>query len=251
MRKPFIAGNWKMNNTVTESVELIEDIKKVLDKSDTEKVEAAICVPATSLTEAKKLLKGTGIKLGAQNMHWEENGAYTGETSPLMLKDIGVDYCIIGHSERRQYFAETDQTVNKKIKSALSHDISPIFCIGESLEQREDGKEKEVIKEQVLKGLKDIEDTDMVKITLAYEPIWAIGTGKTASNEQANDMCSFIRSTIADKYNEKIAEEIIIQYGGSVKPENVSEIMEQSDIDGALVGGASLKADDFAKLVKF
>lgn len=251
MRKPFIAGNWKMNNTLTESVKLIEEIKELVKKTDTEKVEAAVCVPATSLAEVKKLLEGTGIKLGAQNMHWEENGAYTGETSPLMLKDIGVDYCIIGHSERRQYFAETDETVNKKIKSAIDHDISPIFCIGESLEEREAGKEREIIKSQVVNGLEDIKDTDMVKITLAYEPIWAIGTGKTASKDQANDMCAFIRDTISEKYSKEIAEKIIIQYGGSVKPENVSEIMGESDIDGALVGGASLKADDFARLVKF
>ncbi len=251
MRKPFIAGNWKMNNTISESIKLIKEIKESLKESDTRDVEAAVCVPATSLSEVKKALEGTGIKLGSQNMHWEENGAYTGEISPLMLNEIGVDYCIIGHSERRQYFNETDETVNKKIKSALSHDIKPIFCVGETLEQREMGKEKDIIGSQVVKGLEDISSNDMEIITVAYEPIWAIGTGKTASSEDANDMCSFIRKTIEEKYNKDISEKVIIQYGGSVKPDNVSEIMNQTDIDGALVGGASLKAEDFIKLIKF
>ncbi len=251
MRKPFIAGNWKMNNTISESITLIKEIKEVLNSSDVKDVEAAVCVPATVLMEVKKELEGTGIKLGAQNMHWEENGAYTGEISPLMLNEIGVDYCIIGHSERRQYFAETDETVNKKIVSALAHNIGPIFCVGESLDQRESGKEKDIVSDQIVNGLKDIADSDMEKITVAYEPIWAIGTGKTASSEQANDMCAFIRETIAKKYSKDIAEKVVIQYGGSVKPDNVSEIMGTSDIDGALVGGASLKASDFVKLVKF
>ena len=251
MRKPFIAGNWKMNNTISESVDLIDEIKKSLKESDMENVEVAVCVPATALSEVKKALEVTGIKLGAQNMHWEENGAYTGETSPLMLNEIGVDYCIIGHSERRQYFNETDETVNKKIKSALSHDIKPIFCVGETLEQREMGKEKDIVGNQIINGLEDISSGEMEKITVAYEPIWAIGTGKTASSEDANNMCAFIRSTIEEKYSKEISEKIIIQYGGSVKPDNVSEIMNQTDIDGALVGGASLKADDFIKLIKF
>lgn len=251
MRKPFIAGNWKMNNTISESIELINEIKKGLTESDVECVEVAVCVPATVLSEAKKALDITGIKLGAQNMHWEENGAYTGEISPLMLNEIGVDYCIIGHSERRQYFNETDETVNKKIKSALSHQIKPILCVGETLEQREMGKEKDIVKDQIINGLEDIPSGDMEKITIAYEPIWAIGTGKTASSEDANNMCGFIRSTIEEKYSKEISEKIIIQYGGSVKPDNVSEIMSQTDIDGALVGGASLKAEDFIKLIKF
>lgn len=251
MRKAFIAGNWKMNNTVEESVKLVEEIKEILKQVNMENVEAAVCVPPTSLSDVAKAAKGSGLKVGAQNMHWEENGAYTGETSPLMLNAIGVEYCIIGHSERRQYFNETDETVNKKIISALKHDIKPIFCVGESLEQREKGIEEDIVKNQILKGLKDINDSDMEIITVAYEPIWAIGTGKTASSEEANNMCAFIRKTIEEKYSKDVSEKIIIQYGGSVKPENVSEIMGMSDIDGALVGGASLKADDFIKLTQF
>lgn len=251
MRKPFIAGNWKMNNTISESVDLIDEIKESLKESDMENIEVAVCVPAIALSQVKKALEVTGIKLGAQNMHWEESGAYTGEISPLMLEEIGVDYCIIGHSERRQYFNETDEIVNKKIKSALSHNIKPIFCVGETLEQREMGKEKDIIEDQVVNGLKDISSNDMESITIAYEPIWAIGTGQTASSEDANNMCAFIRNTIEEKYSKEISEKIIIQYGGSVKPDNVSEIMNQTDIDGALVGGASLKADDFIKLIKF
>ncbi len=251
MRKAFIAGNWKMNNTVEESVKLVKEIKEKLKEVNTENVEVAVCVPPTSLSDVAKTAKGSDLKVGAQNMHWEENGAYTGETSPLMLNDIGVEYCIIGHSERRQYFNETDETVNKKIISALEHDIKPIFCVGESLEQREKDIEEDIVKDQILKGLKDINDNDMETITVAYEPIWAIGTGKTASSEEANNMCAFIRKTIEGKYSKDVSEKIIIQYGGSVKPENVSEIMSMSDIDGALVGGASLKADDFIKLTQF
>ena len=251
MRKAFIAGNWKMNNTVEESIKLVEEIKEKLKEAKMENVEAAVCVPPTSLSDVVKTAKGSDLKVGAQNMHWEESGAYTGEVSPLMLNSLGVEYCIIGHSERRQYFNETDETVNKKIKSALKHDIKPIFCVGESLEQREKGIEEDIVKEQILKGLKDISDKDMEGITVAYEPIWAIGTGKTASSEEANNMCAFIRNTIEERYSKDISEKIIIQYGGSVKPENVSEIMSMSDIDGALVGGASLKADDFIKLTQF
>ncbi len=240
-----------MNNTIEDSIELVEAIKESLKDFDNSKVEAALCVPATSLMEVKKVLEGSNIKLGAQNMHWEESGAFTGEISPLMLKEIGVDYCIIGHSERRQYFNETDKTVNKKIISALAHEITPIFCVGETLDQRERDQEEFIVKRQILNGLENISSENMEKIVVAYEPIWAIGTGKTASTEEANGMCGFIRQTIAEKYSKDISEKIIIQYGGSVKPENVSEIMGQSDIDGALVGGASLKADDFVKLVKF
>lgn len=251
MRKPFIAGNWKMNKTIEEAKGLVRDIKGKLNDSDLEKVDAAICVPAISLSEVKSILKDTNIKLGAQNMHWEESGAFTGEISPLMLKELGVDYCIIGHSERREYFCETDETVNKKIKSAIEHNIKPIFCVGESLEQRDAGNEKKIIESQILKGLESISERDMEDIVIAYEPIWAIGTGKTASKEQANDMCGFIRDTLKEEYGRDVSDKVIIQYGGSVKPENVSEIMNESDIDGALVGGASLDADNFVKLVKF
>lgn len=251
MRKPFIAGNWKMNKTVDEAIVLVNEIKEKLSESDLEKVDAAVCVPAISLSEVAKLLKGTNIKLGAQNMHWEEQGAFTGEISPVMLKELGVDYCIIGHSERRQFFCETDETVNRKIKSAISHDIRPILCVGETLEQREEGLEKKIVESQILKALESVSERDMESVVIAYEPIWAIGTGKTATKEQANDMCAFIRNTLKEEYGKDVSNKSIIQYGGSVKSENVSEIMSESDIDGALVGGASLKADDFARLVKF
>lgn len=247
MRTPIIAGNWKMNKTIDEAIQLVNDIKNNLK----EEVETVVCVPFTALNEVKKIISGTKLKLGAQNMHWEESGAFTGEISPLMLKEIGVDYVIIGHSERRQYFNETDETVNEKIKSALKHNIIPIVCVGEALEQREDNIEKEVVKSQVLKAFKDISEEDMVKIVIAYEPIWAIGTGKTATKEEANDMISFIRTTIMDKYDRGVSDKVRIQYGGSVKPSNITEIMNQSDIDGALVGGASLKAEDFIKLISF
>lgn len=248
MRIPFIAGNWKMNKTIEEALELVNDIKDIANKTD---VEVAVCVPFTVLNEVKKAIVGTKLKLGAQNMHWEEKGAYTGEISPSMLNEIGVDYVIIGHSERRQYFNETDETVNKKVKSALAHDIKPILCVGETLEQRESGNEKEVVKNQIVKDLEEISSEDMAKIVIAYEPIWAIGTGKTASSEDANSMIGHIRSIIEESYGIDISEEVRIQYGGSVKPSNVTEIMNQPEIDGALVGGASLKAEDFIELVKF
>ena len=248
MRKPIIAGNWKMNNTISDSLALIEEIKK---HKLNENVEAVVCVPFTSLSEVKKAIESTNIKLGAQNLHWEENGAYTGEISPLMLKEIGIDYCIIGHSERRQYFNETDETVNKKIKTALKHNIKPIVCVGETLEEREAGREEEIVKEQVLKAFEDIDIKDVENIVIAYEPIWAIGTGKTASSEDANQMCNFIRNIIKDKYNENTAKNIRIQYGGSVKPNTIKELMEKEDVDGALVGGASLVAEDFVKLVNY
>lgn len=246
MRTPIIAGNWKMNNTISQALELIEDIKK---ENLNEGVEAVVCVPFTALTEVKRTIEGANIKLGAQNMHWEESGAYTGEISPLMLKEVGVEYCIIGHSERRQYFNETDETVNKKLSSALAHGIKPIVCVGESLEEREAGKAEEIVKAQIIKDFEGIQEKSLKDIVIAYEPIWAIGTGKTASSDDANAMCAFIRNTIGDLYGEK--EAIRIQYGGSVKPGNIKELMEKSDIDGALVGGASLKADDFIKLINY
>ncbi len=248
MRVPIIAGNWKMNNTVDEAVNLIRDIKKGKKNSD---VEVVVCVPFTALWQVKKEIEGTSIKLGAQNMHWEDRGAFTGEISPLMLKEIGIDYVIIGHSERRQYFNETDETVNKKVKAALKYDIKPIICVGETLEEREKGMEKDVVKRQVEAALEDIDKKNIEDIVIAYEPIWAIGTGKTASNKDANDMISFIRQTVSDKYGENISQSMRIQYGGSVKPNNIKELMTESDIDGALVGGASLKADDFLKLINF
>lgn len=248
MRVPIIAGNWKMNNTISESIALIENIKK---HSLNKEVEAVVAVPFTSLNEAKKALEGTNLKLAAQNMHWEDKGAYTGEVSPVMLREIGVDYCIIGHSERRQYFNELDETVNKKIKSALKYNIKPIVCVGETLEERESGKEEIVVKEQVLKALEGIKKEEIEKIVIAYEPIWAIGTGKTASSDDANHMCGFIRRIIGDKYGEEVKEKFRIQYGGSVKPNTIKELMSREDIDGALIGGASLVAEDFVKLVNY
>lgn len=247
MRTPIIAGNWKMNNTIKEGLQLIEEIKSYKLNDN---VEAVVCVPFINLLDAKRSIGNTNIKLGAQNMHWEENGAYTGEISPLMLKEIGIDYVILGHSERRQYFNETDDTVNKKVKAAIRHGIKPIICVGETLEQRESNTEKEVVKNQILNALIDIEEKDIDNIVIAYEPIWAIGTGKTASSDDANNMLGFIRETIDGKYGEK-KNVIRIQYGGSVKPSNIKELMNKSDVDGALVGGASLAAEDFVNLINF
>lgn len=247
MRTPIIAGNWKMNNNIAESLELVEAIKSYDLAKNVDKV---LCVPFTDLKSVKEAINGTDIKLGAQNMHFEELGAYTGEISASMLKEIGIDYVIIGHSERRQYFNETDETVNKKIKTAIKHDIKPILCVGETLEQREAAEQNKIVKTQIEGALKDIEARDIEKLVVAYEPIWAIGTGKTASSEDAEEIIRFIRETINGLYGD-ISEKVRIQYGGSVNPSNVVELMEKKEIDGALVGGASLKAEDFMKLVNF
>lgn len=247
MRKPIIAGNWKMNKTIAEAVEFIHEIK---GKVNNESVEAVICAPFTILKDLKEATKGTTIKIGAQNMHFADNGAFTGEISPSMLKEIGVDYVVIGHSERREYFNETDESCNKKVLKALEVGIDPILCCGETLEQRETDKTKDVVKTQVVAGLANVKEEDLAKVVIAYEPIWAIGTGKTATSEQANDVIAYIREVIASIYGE-LANEVRIQYGGSVKPSNVVEIMEQSDIDGALVGGASLKPADYIALVNY
>lgn len=249
MRTPLIAGNWKMNNNIVESLDLVNNLMQLT--KDSNRVEVLVCSPFTSLFSIKQILKNTNIKLGAQNMHYEENGAYTGEISPLMLKDIGVDYVIIGHSERRQYFNETDETVNKKLNAALKFGIKPILCVGETLEQRESKIEKETVKNQIINALKNIEKEDAENIVIAYEPIWAIGTGKTATSLEANEMASFIRDTFAQIYSNELSEHLVILYGGSVKGDNASEIMEQSDIDGALVGGASLKAEEFIKIINY
>jgi len=248
LRTPIIAGNWKMNNTITESLKLVEGIKQSQLRED---VEIVVAVPFTSLIDVKKALEGTRIKLAAQNMHWEDKGAYTGEISPLMLKEIGIDYCIIGHSERRQYFNETDETVNKKIEAALNHGIKPIICVGETLEQRDNNEEEQVVEKQVLKALDGVEVDQIKAIVIAYEPIWAIGTGRTASSADADKMCGFIREIIGNKYGKEASETIRIQYGGSVKPNNIKELMNMENIDGALVGGASLIAEDFVKIVNY
>ena len=248
MRKPIIAGNWKMNKTIKEAVEFVNEIKGQV--VDTE-VEVVLCAPATMLKDMKEAAKGSNVKIGAQNMHFEESGAFTGEIAPAMLKEIDVDYVIIGHSERRQYFAETNETVNKKVLKALEVEITPIMCCGETLEEREAGKMEEVIKTQIVAGLKDVTAANIPDMVIAYEPIWAIGTGVTATSEQANDAVAFIRTLVKELYTEEVSESIQIQYGGSVKPANVEEIMNQTDIDGALVGGAALKADSFMELVNF
>mgnify|MGYP003369216929 FL=1 len=247
MRKPIIAGNWKMHKTIAEALEFVNDVKY---KVNNDNVEAVICAPFTLLKDLKEATKGTNIKIGAQNMHFEEKGAFTGEISPLMLKELDMDYVVIGHSERRQYFNETNETVNKKVLKALEVGIDPILCVGETLEEREAGNTKDVCKVQVEKALENVSKEDLAKVVIAYEPVWAIGTGKTATSEDANDVIAYIREVVANLYKE-LANEVRIQYGGSVKPSNVAEIMNQSDIDGALVGGASLEANDYVKLVNF
>lgn len=248
MRKPVIVGNWKMNMTVSEAEKLLDEIKSLdLDSN----VEAGVCTPAIDLLVAKEKLAGTNISFGAQNMYYEESGAYTGEISPLMLTDIGAKYVILGHSERREYFKECDCLINKKVKSALSHGLVPILCCGETLEEREAGEHEAKVKSQIEKDLQDVSADDIDKVIIAYEPIWAIGTGKTASSDDADSMCGYIRSLIDEKYGKEASEKVRIQYGGSVKPNNVVELMAKENIDGALVGGASLKAEDFAALVNY
>lgn len=248
MRTPIIAGNWKMNMTINEGLDLVNKIKDITLETD---IEVVVCTPSVALNDVKKAIGDTKLKLGAQNMHWEDNGAYTGEISPVMLKDIGVDYVILGHSERRQFFGESDADVNNKMKAAIKYGIKPIICVGETLEEREKGHAKEKVKGQILKALEGVEKKDMLDIVIAYEPIWAIGTGKTASSKDANDMISYIRDIIMDKYDAETFDKVRLQYGGSVKPGNATEILNQPDIDGALVGGASLKADDFLDIIKF
>ena len=248
MRRKVIAGNWKMNMLPNEAIDFIQELTPLV--KDT-KNEVILCVPYTDLFYALLHVQDTNIKIGAQNMHWEEKGAYTGEVSAPMLKSIGVEYVIIGHSERRQYFAETDETVNKKIKSALAHGLKPIVCVGETLEQREAGETEKVVTNQIAKAFEGIEASDLEKIIVAYEPIWAIGTGKTATSDDANESIKAIRAEIAKNYGEEVANKVIIQYGGSVKASNAKELFTTSDIDGGLVGGASLKAEEFAGIVNY
>ena len=248
MRKKVIAGNWKMNMLPNEAINFIDKITPLV--KDT-KNEVILCVPYTDLFYALLTAQGTNIKIGAQNMHFEESGAYTGEVSGKMLKSIGVEYVIIGHSERRQYFNETDDTVNKKIKAAFANDLKPIVCVGETLEQREANQTQEVITKQTELALQGLTEEQVQNTIIAYEPIWAIGTGKTATKEDANDACRKIREKIAEIYGQNVAERVIIQYGGSMKPENAKELLEMSDIDGGLIGGASLKAETFEKIVNY
>ena len=248
MRKKVIACNWKMNKLPNETIAFFEEFAPLVEKTENEVV---ICAPYTDLFYAILSAQNTNIKIGAQNMHWEESGAYTGEVSPEMLKSIGVEYVILGHSERRQYFAETDETVNKKLHAAHKVGLKPIVCVGETLEQRESGNAKKIVTEQVKIGLKDLTNDQIKSTIVAYEPIWAIGTGKTATKEDANETIKWIREEIADMYGKENADEVIIQYGGSVKSANAKELFEMSDIDGGLVGGASLKPEEFAKIVNY
>lgn len=248
MRKVVIAGNWKMNKVFEESKQFAEEAASKLSQSD--KVDAVICAPFPYLSALVEQAKGTALKIAAQNMHFEDSGAYTGEVSPVMLKDIGVSHVVIGHSERREYFAETNETVNKKAIAAHQHGLVPIICVGETLEQREANETVAHVKEQVTKGLADLTEEQIAETIIAYEPIWAIGTGKTASSEEANEVCHAIRQVVKELTNEATAEKVVIQYGGSVKPANIDELLAQSDIDGALVGGASLEANSFLQLVE-
>lgn len=245
MRRKVIAGNWKMNVLPGEALEFVNNLAPIV--KDT-KNEVIICVPFTDLFYTLLVVQETNIHVGAQNMHWKESGAYTGEISPDMLKCINVEYVIIGHSERRQYFNETDETVNLKVKSALEHGLKPIVCVGESLEQKEAGNTEEIITSQVAKALEGLTLDDLSNTIIAYEPIWAIGTGKTATAEDANNSIKAIRNKIKELFN---TDDVTILYGGSVKPENAKELFSMSDIDGGLVGGASIKAETFGKIVNF
>ena len=248
MRRKVIAGNWKMNMLPNETIDYITEFAALV--KDTEN-KVILCVPYTDLFYALLHVQDTNIKIGAQNMHWEEKGAYTGEVSAKMLKSIGVEYVIIGHSERRQYFNETDETVNKKIKAAFENELKPIVCVGETLEQREEGKAEEIITMQTRLALEGLTNDQIKGTIIAYEPIWAIGTGKTATSEDANNSIKAIRNEIKNIYGGEVAEEVIIQYGGSVKSSNAKELFTTSDIDGGLVGGASLKPEEFSKIVNY
>jgi len=248
MRKAIMAGNWKMNNTVEESLKLVEELKPLVKNA---KCDVVVCPTFVCLDAVLKAVKGSNIKVGAQNMYFEEKGAFTGEISPVMLEKMGVDYVVIGHSERRQYFNETDESVNKKLKSAFEHNLLPILCVGESLEQRETNITEKVVGTQVKADLAGLTKAQVETLVIAYEPIWAIGTGKTATDDQANEVCAFIRKTVAGIFGQEIADKSRIQYGGSVKPATIKAQMAKSDIDGALVGGASLVASDFAAIVNY
>lgn len=249
MRRKVIAGNWKMNNNLAESQDLISKLIEGLSK-DKINCDVIICPPYTSLSLSANLIKGSAIKLGAQNMYFEESGAYTGEISASMIKSAGCEYVILGHSERRSIFGEKDELINKKIKKALSSGLKPIFCVGETLAERESGITNEIIKGQVYEGLKGFSENELDTIIIAYEPVWAIGTGKTATPSQAQEVHEFIRKLISDIFSTAAADKIIIQYGGSVKPDNAMELLSQKDIDGALVGGACLKAESFLGIIK-
>jgi triosephosphate isomerase len=249
MRKPIMAGNWKMNKTVTEAVELVRQLKALV--ADVEDVDIIVAPTFTALQAVSREIEGSNIHLAGQDVFWETSGAYTGEISATMLKDVGCQFVIIGHSERRQYFGEDNESVHKKISASLAAGLYPIICVGESLGEREAGKTFDVVKIQVIQCLKGFSPEEMERITVAYEPVWAIGTGKTATPQEAEEVHGFIREQLEDIANQQVSQGMRIQYGGSVNPENISDLMVQPNIDGALVGGASLKVDSFSRIVKF
>ena len=248
MRKPIIAGNWKMNNTKAEAETLLSELKPLI--KDVKGVDVVVCVPFTDIERVKKLVKGSKIRVGAQNVSWADKGAFTGDISAAMLLEAGAEYVVIGHSERRQYFGETDETVNKRTVQALKNGLKPIVCVGETLDEREGGMTEKVLFAQIEGAFEGISVEDAKKTVVAYEPVWAIGTGKTATSEQANETIKFIRKTLSRKYGRAAANRVRIQYGGSMNAKNAAELMAMSDIDGGLIGGASLKAADFSVVVK-
>lgn len=248
MRKPIIAGNWKMNKTLAEANSFAEEVKGLVPHSD--KIDSIICAPALFLQNLVEITEGSDVKIGAQNMHFEESGAFTGEISPKPLAEIGVQYVIIGHSERREMFNETDESVNQKTHAAFKYNLTPIVCCGETLEQRENGETMDFVASQIQKALTGLSADQVKQTVIAYEPIWAIGTGKSSTSQDANDVCAHIRQVIGQQFSEDVANAVRIQYGGSVKPENIKEYMSQPDIDGALVGGASLDARSFLQLLE-
>ncbi|MBR3457788.1 MAG: triose-phosphate isomerase [Selenomonadaceae bacterium] len=248
-RRPIIAGNWKMNNTIAAGKQLVNDLAPLV--KDNKDVDIVVCPTATALAAVAEAVKGSNIHVGAQNVHWEKSGAFTGEISTEMLNEIGVEYCVLGHSERRDYFGETDEGVNKRAKAAFAAGITPIICCGESLEIREAGNYIDHVVKQIDAALDGFAVADVAKLVIAYEPIWAIGTGKTATFEQAEEVCKAIREAVAKKFDQAAADAIRIQYGGSVKPATIKDLMKQPNVDGALVGGASLKAKDFSEIANF
>jgi triosephosphate isomerase len=247
LRAAVIAGNWKMNNTRVETEKLIEELKPLAASAD---CTVIICVPYTNLETALRLTEGTNIKVGAENCHFKKSGAFTGEISADMLKELGVEYVIIGHSERRQYFSETDLTVNRRTTAALKAGLKPIICVGETLAEREDGITETVVRLQTVAAYTDISSEDAKNTIIAYEPVWAIGTGKTATDEQAEEVCAFIRNVVAEKYGKDLADGLTIQYGGSMNAKNADGLLAKENIDGGLIGGASLKAVDFNEILK-
>lgn len=248
MRKPIIAGNWKMHKTLSEAKSFVEEVNGLVPSKD--KVESVICAPALFLESLVSAAKNYDVEIGAQNMHFEESGAFTGEISPVALNDIGVQYVVLGHSERREMFNETDEAVNKKTLAAFKHNLTPIVCCGETLEQREAGQTNELVGNQVKIALTGLTEEQVKQTVIAYEPIWAIGTGKSSSASDANEVCAHIRQVVAEQFSQEVANAVRIQYGGSVKPSNIGEYMAQPDIDGALVGGASLEASSFLQLLE-